>query len=159
MLVELCVSNYAIHDGLFNRANGVFQYVSKLHDNESLIWTIFNNPKASFTTRIRNQQLYTTNIPKHWTPIQPISKEIQVGAYSNHVITHTHYPIQLAATHTIHRSQGLILNYLTFDPNGVHHHGLAYTILYCVRKKEKIFSFTPFIFKLINVFQTKCNIS
>jgi hypothetical protein len=41
MLVELCVGNYAIHDGLFHWANGVFQYVSKLHDNESLIWIIF----------------------------------------------------------------------------------------------------------------------
>jgi hypothetical protein len=62
----------------------------------------FYNPKASLTTRIQNQHLYTTNIPKHWTPIQPISKEIQVGANSNHVVTCTHYPIQVAATHTIH---------------------------------------------------------
>jgi hypothetical protein len=33
MLVELCASNYATHDGLFNGANEVFQYVSKLDDN------------------------------------------------------------------------------------------------------------------------------
>ncbi len=122
-----------------------FFNVSKLHDNESLIWTTFNNPKASFTTRIGNQHLYTTNIPKHWTPIQPISKEIQVGVNPNHVITHIHYPIQLVATHTIHRSQGLILDYLAFDTHGVHLHGLAYTILSCVRKKEKLFLFTPLI--------------
>jgi hypothetical protein len=122
-----------------------FFNVSKLHDNESLIWTTFNNPKASFTTRIRKQHLYTTNIPKHQTPIQPISKEIQVGAKSNHVITDIHYPIQLDTTHTIHHSQGLILDYLAFDLNGVHHHGLAYTILSCVRKKEELLLFTPLI--------------
>jgi len=33
MLVEICASNYAIHDGLFNGVDKVFQYVSKLHDS------------------------------------------------------------------------------------------------------------------------------
>jgi hypothetical protein len=55
--------------------------------------TTFNNPKVGYTTRIQNQHLYPTNIPQHWTPIQPISKEIQVSANSNHVITCTQYQI------------------------------------------------------------------
>ncbi|CAM6028288.1 unnamed protein product [Sphagnum balticum] len=50
-----------------------------------------------------------------------ISKEIQMAANSNHVITSTQYQIQLVATCTIHRSQGLTLNYLAFDPNGDDH--------------------------------------
>jgi hypothetical protein len=83
---------------------------------------------------MQNQHLYTTKIPKHWTPIQPISKEIQVGANSSHVITHTQYPIQPATIRTIYYSQGLTLNYLAFDLNGVHHHGLTYTSLFCVKK-------------------------
>jgi hypothetical protein len=65
MLVELCVGNYAIPDGLSNGANKVSQYVSKIHDSESFVWIIFNNPKACSITRIQNQHLYTTNIPKH----------------------------------------------------------------------------------------------
>jgi hypothetical protein len=52
MLIKLCASNCATHDDLFNGANEVFQYVSKLHDSESLIWIAFNNPKAGSTTRI-----------------------------------------------------------------------------------------------------------
>jgi len=52
MLIELCVGNYATHDGLFNGADGVFQYVTKLQNNESLIWIGFNNPKIGFVTRI-----------------------------------------------------------------------------------------------------------
>jgi hypothetical protein len=76
MLVELCVGNYAIPNGLFNGVDGVFQYVCKIHDSESLIWITFNNPKACSIIRIQNQHLYTINIPKHWTPLQPISKEI-----------------------------------------------------------------------------------
>jgi hypothetical protein len=62
MLIKLCVGNYASHNDLFNGVNEVFQYVSKLHDNESLIWIAFNNPKVGFTTRSQNQHLYPTNI-------------------------------------------------------------------------------------------------
>jgi hypothetical protein len=141
MAIELCAGNYATHNDLFNGANEVFQYVSKLHDSESLIWIAFNNPNVGSTTRIRNQHSYPTNIPKHWTPIQPIYKEIQVDANSSHVITCTQYQIQLPTTRTIHRSQVLILDYLTIDPNGVHHHSLTYPTLSCV-----IFLFLFFCF-------------
>jgi hypothetical protein len=101
MLVELCVGNYATHGGLFNRVDKVFWYASKLCDSESLILIVFNNPKKSSTTRIWNQHLYTINIPKHWTPIQPIFKEIQVGVNSSHVITCIHLiqPIVVCTTY------------------------------------------------------------
>jgi hypothetical protein len=52
MLIELCVGNYATHDKLFSGADGVFQYVAKLQNNESLIWIGFNNPKAGSAIRI-----------------------------------------------------------------------------------------------------------
>jgi hypothetical protein len=39
----------------------------------------------------------------------------------------------------------LTLDYLTFDPNGVHHHGFVYTTLSHVRKKENLFLFIPLI--------------
>jgi hypothetical protein len=90
MMAELYVGNYAMHDGLFNGANEAFQCVSKSHDSESFKWIIFNNPKVGSTTKIQNQHLCTTNIQKHWTPIQPISKEIEVGDNSSKVLTCTH---------------------------------------------------------------------
>jgi hypothetical protein len=74
MLIELCVGNYATHDGLFNGVDGVFQYVTKLQNNESLIWIGFNNPKTRFVTRIWNRHLYTTHIHETQTPKQPIFK-------------------------------------------------------------------------------------
>jgi hypothetical protein len=52
MLIELCAGNYGSHDGFFNGANGVFQYVTKLQNNESLIRIGFNNPKVGSTTTI-----------------------------------------------------------------------------------------------------------
>jgi hypothetical protein len=78
MLIKLCVGNYATHNGLFNGVDGVFQYVTKLQNNESFIWIGFNNPKIQSTIRIQNRHLYTTHIHDTWTPIQPNSKEIQL---------------------------------------------------------------------------------
>jgi hypothetical protein len=134
MMVESCTSNHAIHDGLFNRVHRVFQYVSKSYDSESFIWIVLNNPKVGSTTKIQNQHLSTNNILKHWTPIQPISKEIQVGDNSSQVITCTPN-LQPSIACTIHHYQGLTLDHLAFDSNGVHHHGCIYTTLFHVRKK------------------------
>jgi hypothetical protein len=102
MLIKLCVGNYATHDKLFNGADGVFQYVTKLQNNESFIWIGFNNTKARFAVKIRNQHLYTTHIHETWTLIQPISKETQVGANLSHLITRVQYPIQPVAARIIH---------------------------------------------------------
>ncbi len=55
----------------------------------------------------------------------------------NRFITCTQYQIQPVATCTIHRFQGFTVDYLTFDPNGVHHHSLTYTTLSRVSKKLK----------------------
>jgi hypothetical protein len=52
VLIELYVRNYATHDGLFNGVDGVFQYVTKLQNNESFVWNDFNNPKVGFVIEI-----------------------------------------------------------------------------------------------------------
>jgi hypothetical protein len=44
-LVELCVKNYATHDGLVNGANGIFQGSTKLFNSQEVIWILFTNPK------------------------------------------------------------------------------------------------------------------
>jgi hypothetical protein len=63
----------------------------------------------------------------------------------SHLITCSQYPIQLTTTCTIHRSQGLTFEFLTFDPNGIHHHGLTYTTLSHVRKKENLHLLAPLV--------------
>ncbi len=68
---------------------------------------------------------------------------------------HTQYLIQLAATPTIHWSQGLILDFLTFDPSGIHHHELTYTTLSRVRGKKNLYLLAPSVeanFKVDNAF-------
>ncbi len=58
MLVELCVGNYATHDGFVNGANGIFQESTKVFNSQEFIWILFNNPKCGQLTRIKNAHLY-----------------------------------------------------------------------------------------------------
>ncbi len=80
--------------------------------------------------------MYEHEIHPTWTPIEPISKDIQIGWNSPHIITRTQFPIQVVVANIIHRAQGLTFDYLTFDPNNVHKYGLTYIKLFCVKKKE-----------------------
>jgi len=83
--------------------------------------------------------LYESEIHPTWTPIEPISNDIQIGSNSSHIIIRTQIPIQLAIACTIHRTQGLTLDYLTFDPTNVYKHGLTYITLLCDKKKENFY--------------------
>jgi len=53
------------------------------------------------------------------------------------------FPIQLACAHTIHRSQGLTLDRVAFDPTGVQVHGLVYTALSRVKNIESLYLLNP----------------
>jgi len=72
----------------------------------------------------------------HGHQLEPISKDIQISSNSFHIITRTQFPIQLAATRTIHQTQGLTLDYLEFGLTNVYKHGLIYTTFSCVKKNK-----------------------
>jgi hypothetical protein len=131
MLVELCARNYATHDGLVNGANRIFQRPTKVFNSQKVIWILFNNLKYGQLTRVKNAHLYEHEINPTWTPIEPISKDIQIGSIFFHIITRTQFPIQLVVTHIIHQAQGLTLYYFN-----VYKHGLTYTTFSCVKKND-----------------------
>jgi len=112
---------------------------------------IINNPKCGQLTKTKNEHLYEHEIHPTWTTIEPISKDIQIGSNSLHIITRTQFPIQLVMTRTVHQAQGLTLDYLTFDPNNVHKHGLTYTKLFHVKKKEIFYVLQPLQMKNIQI--------
>jgi hypothetical protein len=80
--------------------------------------------------------LYEHELHPTWPPIDTIFKNIQIGSNFPHIITRTQYSIQLVVTRNVHLVQGLTFDYLTFDPNIVHKHGLTYTKHFRVKKKE-----------------------
>jgi ATP-dependent exoDNAse (exonuclease V) alpha subunit len=50
---------------------------------------------------------------------------------------------QIACARTIHRSQGLTLDNVAFDPTGIRIHGLVYTTLSHVRNIESLYLSNP----------------
>jgi hypothetical protein len=142
MLVELCAGNYDVSDGLVNGADGIFKG-STTYSNKSIMWILFFNSKVGSLTREKSVHFYTIEIEKTWTPIEPLVKEIRAGKSQTYVVTRIQFPIQLAAARTIHRSQGLSLDELAFDPTNVRKHGLTYTALSRVRTKEKLYLLAP----------------
>jgi hypothetical protein len=107
------------HDGLVSDVDAIFQGSTKVLNSQEIICILFNNPNCGQLTKIKNANLHEHKIHFTWTPTKPISKDIQIGSNSFHTITKTKFPIQLDATCTIHRSQGLTLDYLTFDPTNI----------------------------------------
>jgi len=83
MLVELCAQNYATHDGLVNGVDGIFQDSTKVFNSQEVIWILFNNPKCGQLTKLKNAHLYEHEIHPTWTPIEPISKDIQFFSHYN----------------------------------------------------------------------------
>jgi hypothetical protein len=144
--MKLCVGNYETSNGLVNGANGIFEDFTKII-SKSFIWIHFHNPRIGHNTQIKNLQIYDefSRLDKQWTPIEHKIVEIQIGSNPFHTITRVQLPIYLVATRTIHHSQGLIYNHLTFDPTGVTIHGLTYIELSRVRSKENLYLFFPLL--------------
>jgi hypothetical protein len=117
-----------------NGVDGIFQGSIKVLNSQKVICILFNNPECGQLTRMKNENLHEHKIHFTWTPTKPIFKDIQIGSNSFHTITKTKFPIQLAATCTIYRSQGLTLHYLTFDPTNIYKHGLTYTTFLMLKK-------------------------
>jgi hypothetical protein len=143
MLVELCVGNYSTHDGLVNGVNRIFQTSNKLAYSQEVTWILFNNLKSGHLTRTKNAHFYEHKIHPTWTPIEPISKDIQIGSNSTHIITRMQFPIQLVEPCTIYQAQGLTFNHLAFDPNGVYKYGFTHTTFFCIKNKENFYLLKP----------------
>jgi hypothetical protein len=143
MGVELCARNFVTSDGLVNGVDGIFQRSTKILNSQEVIWILFNNPKCDQFTRIKNAHLYEHETHLTWTLIKPICKYIQIGSIFLNIIIRTQFLIQLVITHTIHQTQGLTFDFLTFDPTDVYKHGLTYTTFSHLKKKLFFYLFQP----------------
>ncbi len=59
------------------------------------------------------------------------------------MITHTQFPIQLDVARTIHRLQGLTLDYVALDLTRATHHGLTFKTLFRIHTKENLYLLAP----------------
>jgi len=101
-LIELCVGNYAMFDGLVSGVSDILK-TSSTYCDKTIIWIMFQNCKIRTLTREKYNHYYNNNIESKWTPIEPIVKNIRIGKSQSFIITRIRFSIQLAIVKTIHR--------------------------------------------------------
>jgi exonuclease III len=79
------------------------------------------------------------DISNEWIPILRIAKPLSTTKNASHLKIRKQFPIKLASGRTTHRSQGLTLDNVAFDPTGIRIHGLVYTTLSRVRNIESLY--------------------
>jgi hypothetical protein len=62
-----------------------------LPHSQEVVWILFNNPKSDQLTIIKNAHFYEHKMHPTWTPIEPVSKDIQIGSTSTHIVTRIHF--------------------------------------------------------------------
>jgi len=110
--------NVDVTDGLANGAGGIVKSVHLTGDNNyasGIVWMQFDDIKIGSQTRSTKKQLVTPKIDNSWTPIQPVSRQFQVGRSQNNQVLRKQFPLQHAAAKTIHRCQGDTLDQVVLD--------------------------------------------
>ena len=138
MLIEIYAGNYDSQDGLVNGADGIIKSYTKISEVD-VIWIKFYDPKIGHHQAKKMASLYSFHISEYWIPILRIERPISIIEKTRHLKIRKHFLVQLACAHTMHRSQGLTLDNVAFDPSGIRKHGLVYTTLSCVRNIQSLY--------------------
>jgi len=72
-----------------------------------------------------------------------ISKPVSTSAKTGQLKIRKQFPIKLACARTVHRSQGLTLDNVAFQPTGIQIHGLVYTTLSRVKSIDSLYLLSP----------------
>ena len=74
--------NISVTDGLVNGAGGIVKFFQLTSSNDTAagtVWIMFDDINVGKQTRADSRALYTRHINPQWTPIQPLSRQFQVG--------------------------------------------------------------------------------
>jgi ATP-dependent exoDNAse (exonuclease V) alpha subunit len=142
MFVEIYACNYDSKDGLVNGANGILKGYTKT-EKVDVLWIKFHEPHIGKRQASKLSYLYNSNTGSDWTPILRILKLVSTSAKTGRLKIRKRFPIKLACARTIHRSQGLTLDNVSFQPARIQIHGLVYTALSHVRRIDSLYLLSP----------------
>ena len=137
---EICI-NVDVEDGL---TNGTPCMVKKLdyrvHGSNrcSIIWVLFCEDKTGAKARTRYAFLRKTGISNSWTPILEISRKFKVGRIESCYVTRRQFPLKLAASKTIHKSQGSTMDTAVLHFGDKKNEHMHYVGLSRVQKLENV---------------------
>jgi len=127
---------------LVNGADGILKGYTKT-EKLDVLWIKFHEPHIGNRQANKLAYLYNSNTASDWTPILRISNPISTSAKTSRLKIRKQFPIKLACARTIHRSQGLTLDNVSFQPVGIWIHGLVYTTLSHVRSIDSLYLLSP----------------
>ena len=116
-----------------------------------MVWIHFRDANIGRQQRAKFNQQYDINISPEWTPICRIAKPLAIPQNKSCITIRKQFPVQLACARTIHRTQGLTLEKMAFDPSGISQHGLIYTTLSRVRNINALYILQRLTKKNFNV--------
>jgi hypothetical protein len=102
---------------LVNGADGIFKTYTKKNKDFHVVWIEFEDATIGKAQRNKHHELYEKKIEHAWKPILLIAKPIATARNKSQITIQKQFMIQLACAKTIHRTQGITLSGLTFDPN------------------------------------------
>jgi len=114
---ELCL-NVDVADGLANGAGGTVEKIQLTSNDMSasgFVWMQFDDPDVGARIRNQHRALFTGDIQDTWTPIQPISRQFQVGRSNSAQVLRKQFPLRQSSGKTIHRCQGDTLDRVVVD--------------------------------------------
>ena len=82
-----------------------------------------------------------------------IAKSLSSASNKSQITIRKQFPIKLACARTMHRTRGLTLDKLAFDPTGIKKHGLVYTTLSRVKSIESLYLLNELTHKKFHVKQ------
>jgi hypothetical protein len=150
ILVEIRACYYDSQDGLVNGTDGMLKYYRKTIKVD-VFWIKFHEPHIGHRQENKLSYLYNSKNACDWTPILQISKPVSTSEKTSQLKIQKQIPIKLACACTFHRSQGLTLDSVVFDPIGIQIHGLVYTTLSRVISIESLYflsTLTKYNFKV-----------
>jgi hypothetical protein len=125
-----------------NGADGILKGYTKT-EKVDVLWIKFHEPHIGKRQASKLSYLYNSNNGSEWTPILQISKPISTSTKTGLLKIRKQFLIKLACARTVHRSQGLTLDNVAFQPAGIRIHGLVYTTLSCVRSIDSLYLLSP----------------
>jgi len=117
--------NIDVTDGLYNGALGTLKRIDferipgQEHTKSTTVWIEFDNPKDGAQARTKRRSFMQANgIPESWTPIVRINRQFNLLARGSIQVNRYQYPIVVAESRTIHKSQGLTVDAAVINSKG-----------------------------------------
>jgi ATP-dependent exoDNAse (exonuclease V) alpha subunit len=127
---------------LVNGTDGILKVYTKTKKLD-VLWIKFHEPHIGKRQESKLSCLYNSNTGSGWTTILQISKPVSTSTKTGRMKIQKQFPIKLACAGTVHRSQGLTLDNVAFQPTRIQIHGLVYTAFFRVRSINSLYLLSP----------------